>query len=59
MFSSRFFRKILHPQVENIDQSKLVYILSFVAGFLSTLAVAPLKNKIYKTSYYEKGYYSF
>jgi len=46
MFTNRFFRKFLHPRVEDIDQVKLIYILSLVVGLLSALAAALLKNDI-------------
>jgi hypothetical protein len=45
MFKNRFFRKLLHPRVENIDQVKMIYILSLVVGLLSSLAAAIQKNK--------------
>ena len=46
MFMNRFFKKVLHPRIEDIDQVKLVYILSLVVGLLSALAAAILKNNI-------------
>ena len=49
MFTSRFFRKLFHPRVEDIDQVKLLYILSLVVGLLSALAAAVLKNAIHYT----------
>jgi len=49
MFTNRFFRKFLHPRVEDIDQVKLIYILSLVVGLLSALAAAILKNAIHYT----------
>jgi hypothetical protein len=49
MFMNRFFRKILHPCVEGIDQVKLIYILSLAVGLLSALAAAILKNAIHCT----------
>ncbi len=49
MFRTRFFRNILHPRFERIDQAKLVYILSFVVGLLSSLAAVILKNTIHYT----------
>lgn len=49
MFQNRFFNKLLHPRVEDIDQVKLVYILSLVVGLLSALAAAILKNAIHYT----------
>ena len=49
MFRTRFFRNILHPRFELIDQAKLVYLLSFVVGLLSALAAVILKNTIHYT----------
>jgi CIC family chloride channel protein len=49
MLKNRFFRKIFHPRVEDIDQVKLVYILSLIVGLLSALAAAILKNAIHYT----------
>jgi chloride channel protein, CIC family len=49
MFKSRFFRKLLHPRIEDIDQVKLIYLLSLLVGFLSALAAALLKNTIHYT----------
>jgi hypothetical protein len=46
MFMNRYFRKLLHPRVEDIDQVKLFYILSPVIGLHSALAAALLKNDI-------------
>jgi hypothetical protein len=45
MSKNRFFRKLLHPRVEYIDQVKLIYFLSLVVGLLSALAAAIQKNK--------------
>lgn len=49
MIKNRFFRKILHPRVEELDQVKLLYALSLVVGLLSALAAALLKNAIHFT----------
>ena len=49
MFNNKFFRKLLHPRIEMIDQVKLVYILSLVVGLFSALAAALLKNTIHYT----------
>jgi CIC family chloride channel protein len=49
MFKNRFFRRIFQPRVEDIDQVKLVYILSLLVGLLSALAAAILKNSIHYT----------
>src|SRR4030042_4207729 len=50
MFTNRFFRKIFHPRFEDIDQVKLIYLLSFVVGLLSALAAVILKNAIHYTN---------
>lgn len=50
MPKNRFFRKILHPRVADIDQVKLIYILSLLVGLLSALAAAFLKNTIHYTA---------
>ncbi len=49
MFTSRFFRRVFHPHFEDIDQVKLIYLLSFIVGLLSALAAAILKNAIHFT----------
>ncbi|MDQ1332090.1 MAG: chloride channel protein family [Bacteroidota bacterium] len=49
MFKNRFFRRLIHPRVEDIDQVKLLYILSLVVGLLSAMAAAVLKNAIHYT----------
>jgi CIC family chloride channel protein len=49
MFRNRFFRKIFHNSLVDIDQVKLVYLLSLVVGLLSALAAALLKNAIHFT----------
>jgi CIC family chloride channel protein len=49
MLRNRFFRKIFHPRFEDIDQVKLIYVLSFVVGLLSALAAVLLKNAIHYT----------
>jgi CIC family chloride channel protein len=49
MFKSRFFRKVIHPRFEDIDQVKLIYVLSFVVGLLSALAAVILKNALHYT----------
>jgi hypothetical protein len=50
MFMNRFFRKFLHPRVEDIDRVKLIYILSLVIGLLSVLAAAFLRNAVQRTN---------
>ncbi|MDQ1297132.1 MAG: chloride channel protein family [Bacteroidota bacterium] len=49
MFKNRFFRRLIHPRVEDFDQVKLLYILSLVVGLLSAMAAAVLKNAIHYT----------
>jgi chloride channel protein, CIC family len=49
MFRNRFFRKILHKNLLEIDQVKLVYFLSLIVGFLSAVAAALLKYSIHYT----------
>jgi CIC family chloride channel protein len=49
MFKNQFFRRLFHQNVEDIDQVKLVYILSLVVGLLSALAAGILKNAIHYT----------
>jgi len=44
-----FFKKILNKRLLEIDETKLIYILSFVVGFLSAIAAAFLKNTIHFT----------
>jgi CIC family chloride channel protein len=46
MFRTSFFRNILHPRFERIDQAKPVYMLSFTVGLLSAFAAVILKNAI-------------
>ena len=50
MPSNNFFRKIIRKNPINIDQVKLVYILSLVVGLLSALAAGLLKNAIHYTN---------
>jgi CBS domain-containing protein len=47
MFRNRFFRRLFHHNLFEIDQVKLVYFLSLVVGLFSALAAALLKNAIY------------
>jgi CIC family chloride channel protein len=49
MFRNQFFRRILHKNLFEIDQVKLVYFLSLVVGLLSALAAALLKYSIHYT----------
>ncbi len=45
----RFFRKLFAKQFNEIDQSRLIYILSLAVGLFSSLAAAVLKNSIHYT----------
>ena len=49
MFRNRYFRRIFLYRFANIDQVKLVYLLSLIVGLLSALAAALLKNAIHYT----------
>jgi CIC family chloride channel protein len=49
MVMNRFFRRITGFRFVDIDQVKLLYILSIVVGLLSALAAAFLKNTIHYT----------
>jgi CIC family chloride channel protein len=49
MFRNSFFRKTLRSRFIRIDQSKLIYLLSFLVGLLSALAAVILKNTIHYT----------
>jgi chloride channel protein, CIC family len=49
MFRNLNFRKIFHKGLIDIDQVKLVYLLSLLVGLLSALAAAFLKNAIHYT----------
>jgi len=50
MFRNRFLRKIINSKLFDLDQVKLVYLLSLIVGLLSALAAAFLKNAIHYTS---------
>ncbi len=52
MSKSRFLKKLINPRFEDLDQVKLIYILSFIVGLLSALAAAILKNAIHYTHYF-------
>ena len=49
MFNMRSFRKLFSKQFSEIDQSRLIYILSLAVGLFSSLAAAVLKNSIHYT----------
>jgi chloride channel protein, CIC family len=50
MFRNRFLRKILNRGLADLDQVKLVYLLSLIVGLLSAVAAAFLKNAIHYTN---------
>ncbi len=50
MFRNRFLRKIINNKLFDLDQVKLVYLLSLIVGLLSALAAAILKNAIHFTN---------
>jgi CIC family chloride channel protein len=50
MFRNRFLRKLVTSRLVDLDQVKLVYVLSLVVGLLSALAAAFLKNAIHYTN---------
>jgi hypothetical protein len=49
MVVNRFFRRVTRFRFVDIDQVKLLYILSIIVGLLSALAAAFLKNTIHFT----------
>jgi chloride channel protein, CIC family len=49
MFKNQFLRKIFKKGLVDLDQVKLVYVLSLIVGLLSALAAAFLKNAIHFT----------
>jgi CIC family chloride channel protein len=51
MFRYRILSNILYRRLIDIDQVKLVYLLSFIVGLLSALAAAFLKNAIHYTHF--------
>jgi len=59
MSRNRFFIKLFHLRLADIDQVKLVYFLSLVVGLLSALAAALLKNAIHYTHQLLTGDISF
>ncbi|MBK8883560.1 MAG: chloride channel protein [Bacteroidales bacterium] len=50
MFGIRFFKKFINTRLVDLDQVKLVYLLSLIVGLLSALAAAFLKNAIHYTN---------
>ena len=45
MFNTNFIRKIINLRIEDIDQTKLLYVLSLLVGLLSARAAVLLKNE--------------
>jgi hypothetical protein len=50
MLRNSILRKIVKSRLVDQDQVKLVYLLSLIAGLLSALAAAFLKNAIHFTN---------
>jgi chloride channel protein, CIC family len=50
MFRYRFLKRIFFIRLVDLDQVKLVYLLSLVVGLLSAMAAAFLKNAIHYTN---------
>jgi H+/Cl- antiporter ClcA len=50
MLRNRFFRRFYTKYLVEIDQTKIVYLLSLVVGLLSALAAGILKNAIHYTN---------
>jgi chloride channel protein, CIC family len=50
MLINRFFRRFYKRYLVEIDQTKIVYILSLLVGLLSALAAGILKNAIHYTN---------
>ncbi len=59
MFRNRLLRKFINSRLFDLDQVKLVYLLSLVVGLLSALAAAFLKNAIHFTNELLTGSISF
>lgn len=49
MLRNRFFRRFYTKYLVEMDQTKIVYMLSLIVGLLSAMAAAVLKNAIYFT----------
>ena len=49
MINTNFIRKIINLRIEDIDQTKLLYVLSLLVGLLSALAAVLLKNAVHYT----------
>jgi chloride channel protein, CIC family len=49
MFRSNILTKVIKTKIADLDQRRLIYVLSFIVGLLSALAAALLKNAIHYT----------
>ena len=49
MFRDNIFSKFLKNRIADLDQRRLIYILSLIVGLLSAIAAAILKNAIHYT----------
>ena len=49
MFRNNVFIKAIRTKITELEQRRLIYILSLVVGLLSALAAAILKNAIHYT----------
>jgi chloride channel protein, CIC family len=66
MFRNFVFIKAIRKKIADVEQRRLIYILSLVVGLLSALAAALLKNAIHytylfitKETFYSKGVYYY
>jgi CIC family chloride channel protein len=50
MFHNKILRKIIKLRFDEIDQTRLLYVLSILVGLLSALAAVALKNTVHFTS---------
>ena len=50
MFNNKLLKRVLKLRFDEIDQTKLLYVLSMLVGFLSALAVVVLKNTVHYTN---------
>jgi CIC family chloride channel protein len=55
MFRNKYLRKIYRLLPADLNQTRLVYFLSFVVGLLSAIAAALLKNTIHYTRIFLTG----
>ena len=50
MFHNKILRKIIKLRFDEIDQTRLLYVLSILVGLLSAFAAVLLKNTVHFTS---------